>query len=250
MDHALPLPTSSHYSQDIDDKIRSLFSGENGGPTIVLVQGPLKVDFLHSQTPNPGQPRNIIPASNSNKSIASMAAGHPNGQNGSASSTPICLHDSIFFGFTLHNALTTCAREDPEQYARFCYFYLCALGASLASLFIAVPPLLTYIFPYFVGTVHETSHWILTKIHGFRSDDMRHQAATSSSVNGKIGPANISVSQAGQTKPDYLIAIGQRPDDAGARSTDMLIGATSKVVSFADGERAGPLKALFGCQSA
>lgn len=97
-------------------------------------------------------------------------------------------------------------------------------------------------------TVHETAHWILTKIHGFRSDSFRHEAATSSSINGKIGPANISVSQAGQSKPDYLIAIGQRPDDAGARATDMLIGATSKVVSFADGEsNFFPLCFVFVC---
>lgn len=86
-----------------------------------------------------------------------------------------------------------------------------------------------------MDAVHETAHWILTKIHGHRTDNLRKDAASNHSVTGKIGPANISVSQAGQKKPDYLIAIGQRPDDAGARATDMLIGATSKVVSFADG---------------
>lgn len=86
------------------------------------------------------------------------------------------------------------------------------------------------------NAVHETAHWILTKIHGFRTDSLRKDAANNASVNGRIGPANISVSQAGQTKPDYLIAIGQRMDDAGARATDMLIGATAKVISFADGE--------------
>jgi len=91
-------------------------------------------------------------------------------------------------------------------------------------------------FLSFQSPVHETSHWILTKIQGFRTDALRKDEANKASVTGKIGPSNISVSQAGQTKPDYLIAIGQRPDDAGARSTDMLIGATAKVISFADGK--------------
>lgn len=147
VDHALPLPTSSHYSQEIDNQIKDLFSintSPGGGPVIVCVQGPLKVDFLHAQTPNPGQARNIISPSASNKSIASInntstPAGHPNGN----SSTTLCLHDSIFFGFTLHNELTRCAREDPDQYGRFCFFYLCALGG-----FLFLPLLPSNVFTY------------------------------------------------------------------------------------------------------
>jgi hypothetical protein len=41
------------------------------------------------------------------------------------------LHNIIFFGFTLHNELVRCSKEYLDQYARFCYFYLCALGKNI-----------------------------------------------------------------------------------------------------------------------
>lgn len=112
-----------------------------------------------------------------------------------------------------------------------CVLWVRPPSLTTSSLFIK-----SIILTLFFFSVHETAHWILTKIQGFRTDSIRKDEAIQASATGKIGPSNISVSQAGQTKPDYLIAIGQRPDDAGARSTDMLIGATAKVVSFADGE--------------
>lgn len=112
VDHALPLPTSSNYSSTVDSQIKELFT--SSPPLIACVQGPLKVDFLHAQTPNPGQPRSIINTTNS------LSNGN--------TSEALCLHNMLFFGYTLHNELTRCQKEDPDQYGRYCFFFLCALG--------------------------------------------------------------------------------------------------------------------------
>lgn len=125
VDHELPLPTVSNYSKTLDDQIRELFV--NQAPLIVCVQGPLKVDFLHNnnQIPNPGQPRTIINSSNN-------SSGGSNPSN--TSKEPICLHNTVFVGYTLHNELTRCAKEDPEQYGRYAFFFLCALGKLIFPL--------------------------------------------------------------------------------------------------------------------
>lgn len=148
-----------------------------------------------------------------------------------ANGGPQNMLDAVFVGYTLHNELIRCSREgDKEQYARLALFLLTTLA-------------------------HETAHWLYTKAHGYKRDDARHAATgptlsssgasvkssgASSSVNFGLGlggaAGNMNISQAGQKAEDPLVTFGQKREDCGARATDMLLGATAMMVSWADGD--------------
>ena len=89
---------------------------------------------------------------------------------------------------------------------------------------------------------HESSHWLFTKVHGYRPDPLRtalrRQLSSAAGSSSAIPSAPISVSQTGARFEDPLVALGSKPEDSGVRTTDMLLGATSKLVSFADGKTA------------
>lgn len=93
-----------------------------------------------------------------------------------------------------------------------------------------------------IRAVHESAHWLFTKMHGYRRDEARFSVSSNTMSQGKgsgmmggAAPANVNISQAGQKAEDPLISFGQRPDDAGARAVDTLFGCTALLVSWADG---------------
>ena len=47
-----------------------------------------------------------------------------------ANGGPSNLQDAVFLGYTLHNELVRCNREDKEQYGRLALFLLTTLGQS------------------------------------------------------------------------------------------------------------------------
>lgn len=69
-------------------------------------------------------------------------------------------------------------------------------------------------------------------MNGYKLDEQRVQAVP---VQAKSF-CTTSFSSAGHARADPLIAIGQRPEDCGARAVDLLLGGTAIMVSFADGE--------------
>ena len=118
LDHPL---LASSYSSELDAQIRSHFttaSSGAGGPTIVLIQGPYRVDLIHEDPPTPGTPKSMSTV-HTNTSTMTAANGGPGN-----------LLDAVFLGYTLHNELVRCNREDKEQYARLALFLLTSLGAS------------------------------------------------------------------------------------------------------------------------
>lgn len=104
--------------------------------------------------------------------------------------------------------------------------------------------------PFLLITAHETSHWLYTRIHSFTRDPLRPSQREMASRNGNSSPGSTmshfsrtsngsiatAVSIHGQRVEDPLITLGQNREDCGARTTDMLLGCTGAVVSFADGD--------------
>jgi len=165
-------------------------------PQLVLIQGPFKVDFVNEEPPQPSTPKSVSTISSSL----------------TANNGPTNLMDVIFAGFTLHNELLRCQREDKEQFARYSLFALTTIA-------------------------HETSHWLYTKVQGYRSDPMRAAIRPQGSANGSMAALpSASLAAHGGKSEDPLVALGTRPDDCGARTVDMLLGHTSQLVSFADGD--------------
>lgn len=91
---------------------------------IACIQGANKVDFLHDNQKLNGTsaPKAVGNVANSPNLVQNASANINNG--------PTDLLDVLFFGWTLHNDMTRCKKEEPEQYARYCYFFLCSLGAE------------------------------------------------------------------------------------------------------------------------
>lgn len=117
LDHPLPSPANANYTAEMDAQIRSHFTA-TGGPTLVLIQGPYRVDFILEDPPTPGTPKSV---GTINTMSSTMTA---------ANGGPANLMDAIFVGYTLHNELLRCSREDKEQFARLALFLLITLGAS------------------------------------------------------------------------------------------------------------------------
>lgn len=113
LDHALP--NEGAYSAELDAQIREHFA--SSPPAVVLVQGPFRVDFINEDPPSPGTPK-------------SMSTINTMGSSLTTTSGPSSLLDVVFLGYTLHNELNRCQREDREQYAKLAFFALTSLGAS------------------------------------------------------------------------------------------------------------------------
>lgn len=113
LDHPLGSSNSapSEYTPALDAQLKSLFESP---PSLCLLQGPLKLDRLLLDPVQPGTPTSMSTVSSSVTAL-----------NG-----PTSLMDVVFMGFTLHNELVRCQKEDREQYARLGYFALATLSES------------------------------------------------------------------------------------------------------------------------
>lgn len=126
---------------------------------------------------------------------------------------PTSLADAVFAGYAIHNEYTRCLKEDRDHAARLAWYFLVVLA-------------------------HESSHWLFTRIHGFRRDPLR--PAQSGALPAEVSQvASDSSSTRGmgvsQLTEDPTITLGQNRDDCGARTTDALFGGTGVIVTFADG---------------
>ncbi|KAL7006342.1 hypothetical protein EMMF5_003995 [Cystobasidiomycetes sp. EMM_F5] len=207
LDHPL---NTAECPADLDNQIRIAFQKETR-PSVVLVQGAFRPDNVlgHDDVPTPSTPSSI------------NTLGHLSLD----SAKPSNFVEVIFASFTLHNEYQRCLKEDKEQAARLAWYFVLLLA-------------------------HETSHWLYTRIHSFTRDPLRPSQREMASRNGNSSPGSTmshfsrtsngsiatAVSIHGQRVEDPLITLGQNREDCGARTTDMLLGCTGAVVSFADGD--------------
>ena len=133
LDHVLS-PTSDDYSSSLDAQIQHFFA--TSPPNVVLIQGPFKVDTilepLPIQPPSPYTPSNVNnPSPTSPNSVSTFSS---MSSSTSTNSGPSNLQDAIFLGYTLHNELVRCEKEDREQGEKLTYFALATLGRSIFTL--------------------------------------------------------------------------------------------------------------------
>ena len=122
LDHTLPLKPDGQgthsvdsLNQTLDSEIKTYFTSP---PQIVLIQGPFRVDFVLEEPPAPSTP----------KSTSTFSSGL------TALNGPTDLLDVLFTGFTLHNELLRCSKEDQDQLGRLSFFTLATLGESSLSI--------------------------------------------------------------------------------------------------------------------